>query len=50
MEKYIGIGFVILCFAILAGIVGIFKYHFSATKEKVVISPEADNNKSQKNG
>ena len=39
MEKYIGIGFVILCLAVLAGIVGVLGYHFYADKEKVDISP-----------
>ena len=39
MQKYIGIGFVILCFAVLAGIVGILGYQFHLSKEKVDISP-----------
>ncbi len=39
MQKYIGIGFVILCFAVLAGIVGILGYQFNLSKEKVDISP-----------
>ena len=43
MEIYIGIGFVILCLAILVGIIGIFKYQFSLSKEKVDISPNQAN-------
>lgn len=38
MQKYIGFGFVILCFAVLAGIVGILGYQFHLSKEKVDIS------------
>ncbi len=50
MEKYIGIGFVILCFAVLAAMVGIFGYQFHKSKEKVDISPVKTNiNKSNKN-
>lgn len=50
MEKYIGIGFVILCLAVLAGIVGILGYHFYADKEKIDISPASANiNLSNKN-
>lgn len=43
MEKYIGIGFVILCLAVLAGVVGILGYQFHADKEKVDISPAKAN-------
>ena len=43
MEMYIGIGFIILCLAVLAGIVGILGYHFYADKEKVDISPAKAN-------
>lgn len=43
MQKYIGIGFVILCFAVLAGIVGILGYQFHLSKEKVDISPARAN-------
>ena len=43
MEIYIGIGFVILCLAVLVGIIGIFKYQFSLSKEKVDISPTKTN-------
>ena len=39
MDKYIGIGFIILCLAVLAGIVGILGYRFYLDKEKVDISP-----------
>ena len=49
MQKYIGIGFVILCFAVLAGIVGILGYQFHLSKEKVDISPaNANINQSNK--
>lgn len=43
MEIYIGIGFVILCIAVLVGIIGILKYRFSLSKEKVDISPTKTN-------
>ena len=50
MEKYIGIGFVILCLAVLAGVIGVLGYQFHLDKEKVDISPaEANINQSQKN-
>lgn len=50
MEKYIGLGFVILCLAVLAGIVGILGYRFYADKEKIDISPaKANINLSNKN-
>jgi len=39
MQKYIGVGFVILCLAVLAGVIGCFGYQFYAGKEKVDISP-----------
>lgn len=39
MQNYIGIGFVILCLSVLAGIVGILGYQFHLDKEKVDISP-----------
>ena len=38
MEKYLGIGFVILCVAVLVGIIGVVGYQFYASKEKVDIS------------
>ena len=38
MEKYIGIGFVILCLSALVGIIGIVRYQFYIDKEKVNIS------------
>lgn len=49
MEKYIGIGFVILCLAVLVGIVGLIGYKFYIGKEKVNISPTKTdiNNKSE---
>ena len=43
MEKYIGIGFVILCLTVLAGVVGILGYQFQMDKEKVDISPARTN-------
>ena len=43
MERYIGIGFVILCLAVLAGIVGILGYQLSINKEKIDISPATAN-------
>lgn len=39
MEKFIGVGFVILCLTVLAGIVGIFGFQLHINKEKVDISP-----------
>ncbi len=48
MQKYIGIGFVILCLSVLAGIIGILRYQFKLSKEKVDISP-ADANINQSN-
>ena len=48
MEKYLGIGFIILCIAVLAGIVGILGYHLYIDKEKVDISPAANINNSKK--
>lgn len=39
MEKYIGIGFVILCLAVLAGVVGVLGYQIHIDKEKADISP-----------
>ena len=48
MEKYIGIGFVILCLAVLAGVIGVLGYQFHLDKEKVDISPaKAHINQSQ---
>ena len=38
MEKYLGIGFVILCIAVLVGIIGVVGYQFYVSKEKVDIS------------
>lgn len=43
MEKYIGIGFVILCLSVLAGVVGILGYQMHISKEKVDISPATAN-------
>ena len=43
MEIYIGIGFVILCLAVLAGVIGILRYQLHLDKEKVDISPAKTN-------
>ena len=43
MEKYIGIGFVILCLSVLAGVVGILGYQIHIDKEKADISPARAN-------
>lgn len=49
MDKYIGIGFIILCFSVLAGMLGILGYQFHKNKENVDISPAKTNiNKSNK--
>ena len=34
MEKYIGVGFVILCLAVLAGIVGILRISITSKQRK----------------
>ncbi len=39
MDKYIGIGFIILCLSVLVGILGIFRYQFTINNEKTDISP-----------
>ena len=50
MEKYIGIGFVILCVSVLVGVIGAIGYQFHMRKEKVDISPaKANINQSNKN-
>lgn len=43
MEKYIGIGFIILCLAVLVGIIGIVTYQLYIDKEKVDISSAKTN-------
>lgn len=43
MEKFIGFGFVILCLAVLAGIIGILGYQLHIDKEKADISPAKAN-------
>ena len=48
MQKYIGIGFIILCLSILVGIVGIFGYHLFINKEKIDVSPVTFTNQSYK--
>ena len=48
MEKYLGIGFIILCLAVLVGIVGILGYQLYIDKEKVEISPATNINQSNK--
>lgn len=47
MEKFIGIGFVILCVSVLVGITGILGYQVSIHKEKVEISPATEINHNQ---
>ena len=47
MEKYLGIGFIILCLSVLVGIVGILRYQLYIDKEKVDISPAANINQSK---
>lgn len=47
MEKYLGIGFVILCLAVLVGIVGILGYKLYIDKEKIDISPATTINQSK---
>lgn len=49
MEKYIGLGFVFLCLAVLVGIVGIIGYHIFINKEKIDISPVTNTNPSHNN-
>lgn len=50
MERYIGIGFVILCLAVLEGVIGVLGYQMHIIKEKVDISPaKADINQSNHN-
>ena len=46
MEKYLGIGFIILCVAVLVGIAGILGYHVSLHKEKIEITPADNSNQS----
>ena len=48
MQKYIGIGFIILCLSILVGIVGIFGYQLFINKEKIDVSPVTSTNQSYK--
>ena len=47
MEKYLGIGFIILCVSVLVGIAGILRYQVSIHKEKVEISPATEINQSK---
>lgn len=47
MEKYLGIGFVVLCVAVLVGIAGILGYQVSLHKEKIEISPATEINQSK---
>lgn len=39
MEKYLGVGFVILCLALLVGMIGIFGYQIHIHKKNVDIKP-----------
>ena len=47
MDIYIEIGFIFLCISVLVGIIGIIKYHFLMTKEKIDIGPATDINHPQ---
>ena len=49
VEKYIGLGFIFLCLAVLVGISGIVGYHLLINKEKIDISPVTNINQSHKN-
>ena len=49
METYIGVGFIILCLAVLVGIIGIFAYRLYIDKEKIDINPAEDINQSKTN-
>lgn len=46
MDIYLGIGFVVLCLAVLVGIVGIVRYKLYIDKEKIEISPVTEINQS----
>ena len=48
MEMYIGIGFIFLCFAVLASIIGYFGYQLYLAKEKIEITPADNSNQSNK--
>ena len=43
LEKFFGIGFVILCLSVLAGIIGVLGYQLHINKEEVDISPAKAN-------
>lgn len=43
MNHYIGIGFVILCLSVLAGVLGIFGYQLHTNKENTDIRPATAN-------
>ncbi len=43
-KKFISIGFMFLCLAILVGIMGIFGYQLFINKEKVDVSPVTEIN------
>ena len=45
-NKYISIGFMFLCLAILVGTIGIFGYQLFINKEKVEVSPVTNLNQS----
>lgn len=38
-NKYISIGFMFLCLALLVGMIGVFGYQLFINKEKVEVSP-----------
>lgn len=39
MEKYIGIGFVILCLSILVFVIALFNYTLKITKKELDVAP-----------
>ena len=46
-DKYISIGFVILCLSVLVCTIGIFGYQLFISKEKVEVSPVTNINQSK---
>lgn len=46
MKTYIGIGFIILCLAVLTGIAGFFGYMIHITKKEFDIAPNQETSNS----
>ena len=44
IEKYIGIGFIILCLTLLVSVIGILGYRLYINKEMIDISPSTNIN------